>query len=100
MSFPANVDPEEVYKASREHIAECTWSIIKGAKDSDTLCYDGKSKDWSFAVVSFNIEVQGFPPGSRGYDGVVINGQTVVRMTREFAEELFNTVDKEMKSNS
>jgi hypothetical protein len=47
--------------------------------------------EWLFLVVEFDIEDQGFPPGSKGYDGTASNFKEgkVVRLTTELAREAF-----------
>jgi len=40
-------------------------------------------------VVAFDIEPQGHPPGSLGYDGAIGGPGGVVRLTREQAERAF-----------
>jgi len=52
--------------------------------------YEGKTESgWVFLAISFEIESQGHPKGSRGYDGVGRVGQTVIRFTRALAERAF-----------
>lgn len=56
------------------------------------------TKKWRYLAVEFDIEDQGFPPGSKGYDGtatsLVLIG-TIVRLTRELAEKAFKKARKE-----
>jgi hypothetical protein len=50
----------------------------------------GKKTSWRFVVVEFSIEDQGFPAGSKGYDGTVTSSEGVVmRLTRAQAERAF-----------
>jgi hypothetical protein len=49
---------------------------------------------WRFLVVAFSIEDQGFPPGSKGYDGTVVSGRSVVRLTREQAKRAYKRAKK------
>jgi hypothetical protein len=57
--------------------------------DPTMVTYQGVTEGWGFSVVSFDIEPQGFPPGSRGYDGAGVHDGTVIRLTRELAERAF-----------
>ena len=57
--------------------------------DPTMVAYQGTTEGWGFSVVSFDIEPQGFPPGSRGYDGAGVHDGTVIRLTRELAERAF-----------
>lgn len=52
--------------------------------------------EWIFLVVEFDIENQGFPPGSKGYDGTATDLRRVgiIHLTRELAEELFLAAEK------
>lgn len=51
-------------------------------------------------LMSFSIEDQGFPPGSRGYDGAAINKDKAVmlHLTRGQAEAFFQDADRTCKS--
>ena len=51
--------------------------------------YLGLAPGWRMTVVSFDIEPQGFPPGSRGYDGAAHHDTILIRLTRELAERAF-----------
>ena len=54
----------------------------------DAICYTGRTESgWSLLVVSFGIEDQGFPSGSRGYDGTAWRDGAVVHLSRELAEK-------------
>lgn len=70
------------------------------AKDSTIKSYSGNVGDWAVTVVSFGTEDQGFPKGSRGFDGTGMrlgnekHGGTVLRLTRELAERLFLLAEK------
>lgn len=56
-----------------------------------TQAYTGQADGWTFNVVAFPIEDQGFSPGTRGFDGsgtIVLGGRgTLLRLTRELAEK-------------
>jgi hypothetical protein len=54
--------------------------------------YKGSANGWTFLVVSFSIEDQGFPKGSRGYDGTGTRSAmgmpvTVMHLPRDLAEK-------------
>lgn len=40
-------------------------------------------------VADFDISDQGFPAGSRGYDGAVSMGMVVMRLPRSLAKKIF-----------
>jgi hypothetical protein len=65
----------------------------KRCKDNRTTppseFFEGTTHEWYFVSASFSIEEQGFPPGSRGYDGIGRKGSTVIRFTRPLAERVF-----------
>lgn len=78
-------------------------SIEKEAAAHKTIAYQGDAPGggavtaaagWHFVVASFDIEPQGFPPGSRGYDGAASNGSTIVRFTPELAEQAFKIAER------
>jgi hypothetical protein len=48
--------------------------------------YQGSSGGWLFNIAAFDIENQGFPRGSRGYDGATVRAGIIVRLTREQAQ--------------
>lgn len=56
--------------------------------------YQGEYQQYRIVVVEFSIENQGFPPGSKGYDGVVVAGTTVIHLTRELAKKAFDVAKK------
>lgn len=64
-----------------------TWEVLEGPKEKNAKFYQGMAGGWSFTVASFDIEDQGFPSGSRGYDGSAASGKAIVRLTRELAEK-------------
>lgn len=51
------------------------------------ILYVGKSAEWLYSIFSFSIEDQGFPKGTRGFDGTAVGVEhpTIVRLTREQA---------------
>jgi hypothetical protein len=81
-------------------------SVAKGIdwkeKDIDnnsynTKCYIGTVSKSRFLVASFDIEDQGFPPGSRGYDGSHTKRNTITRLTREQAERLCKDAESNLE---
>ena len=54
----------------------------------DARGYIGIVDDLRMVVVSFDIESQGFPPGTRGHDGTAMGGGAIVRFTRDQAKRL------------
>lgn len=54
----------------------------------DTRGFIGIIDDLRIVVMSFEIESQGFPPGSRGHDGTIMGDGTIVRFTRDQAKRL------------
>ena len=53
--------------------------------------YMGMANGWMFIIMSFSIEDQGFPQGSRGYDGsgtITLGGKGIMlHLTRALAEK-------------
>jgi hypothetical protein len=72
-----------------EH-GELSWEEIDvkddPAKAFATKAYKGHGEGWVFTIVSFDIEPQGFPPGSRGYDGAAVHKGTILHLPRDVAE--------------
>jgi len=54
---------------------------------------------WNYVLVEFDIEDQGFPPGSKGYDGTAFKAGTVVHLPRELAELAFKKAKEQEKKN-
>lgn len=54
----------------------------------DAKGYIGIVTQARFVLASFDIEHQGFPPGSRGYDGTCTIGSSIIHLTREQAQRL------------
>jgi hypothetical protein len=65
-----------------------TWFEVE-SPGPDSKAFKAYSRNWNLLVISFDIESQGFPPGSRGYDGTAAGNDTVIRLTRELAEKLY-----------
>lgn len=66
------------------------WKPLTSAPPG-SQAYTGQADGWTFNIVAFSIEDQGFPKGSRGFDGsgtIVLGGRgTMLRLTRELAEK-------------
>jgi hypothetical protein len=60
----------------------------------DARAFTGTYGDWKLVIVDFDIENQGFPPGSRGYDGAASNRSklALVHLTREVAKKALDTL--------
>ena len=59
---------------------------------------EGKANNWHFVLVSFSIEDQGFPAGSRGYDGTARKDTArkdivVLRLPREVVRRAFEMAE-------
>ncbi len=63
----------------------------EAAGAGDARAFEGVGGEWRLTVASFDIESQGFPAGSRGYDGAAasMSRGLVTRLTRELAERAF-----------
>lgn len=55
------------------------------ASAHDARFYKGSGGGYEWTLASFSIAEQGFPPGSRGYDGMVVKGVFICRLPRELA---------------
>jgi hypothetical protein len=62
--------------------------------DATARGFTGRAGAWEVLLLSFSIEDQGYPAGSRGYMGTALNGGTMLRLTRELAEKLFKLAEK------
>ena len=53
-----------------------------------TRCFVGSTETWSFVIMDFSIESQGFPSGSRGADGAAtcMSKSLVLHLSRELAQ--------------
>jgi hypothetical protein len=63
------------------------------SEDDTALAFRGTAPVGTFIVVSFDIERQGFPKGSRGYDGTFAGGGTVIHLSRSVAEAVFKLAE-------
>jgi len=76
-----------------EMLPKLKWEVqvadASATGDPTAKFYLGTAPGWRVTVVSFDIEPQGFPPGSRGYDGAASHSSKLVHLTRELAERAF-----------
>lgn len=63
------------------------WERADGPSDHDARFFHGTASGWNFTLCSFDVAYQGFPEGTRGYDGAAASGKAIVRLTRELAEQ-------------
>lgn len=74
-----------------EAIETAHWTKLDAPPEAppDIELFNGSAEGWTLTAASFSIEDQGFPPGSRGYDGAATSTTkgVVVRLTREQAEK-------------
>lgn len=81
---------DQVLDDASRAIEIATWEKFdEFPTDHDAVAYRGRGDGWEFLVVSFSIEDQGFPKGSRGWDGTGRKKSTVLHLTRELAERGF-----------
>lgn len=66
--------------------------------ETPARAFMASNERWTITVVEFDIEYQGFPPGSKGYDGMVRKDATIVHMTREVAERIFKKAAAQPKA--
>lgn len=65
------------------------WKMLEPPPQEPTArCFLGTIDDRQYVAVDFDIEPQGFPAGSRGYDGTYRRAMTIMRIPRVFAERL------------
>jgi hypothetical protein len=70
------------------------------APEGSTYLRGQLASGWRLLVVEFDIEDQGFPPGSKGYDGTAAKGATIIRLTRELSELAFTRARDEEAEGS
>jgi len=74
-------------------LVTATWTRDKHGPQG-AIFYRGESTTgWTYIVASFDIEPQGFPPGTRGHDGTARRGGVILRLTRELAEKAFRLAE-------
>lgn len=71
--------------------------LLKGVPRG-TQGFTGKANGWTFIVMAFPIEDQGFSPGSRGYDGTgtfsAVGSNVIIRLPRPLAELACNLAEQ------
>lgn len=83
---------EDMQKALREiegAIPDVTWTKGSFPVPPGTGFFRGEGRGWTINVFDFDISDQGFPAGSRGYDGAANKPGLIVHLTRELAEKAF-----------
>jgi hypothetical protein len=75
------------------------WEMLPIKDHPEAMGYTGtygRSPLWRFVVASFDIENQGFPPGSKGYDGTAtdLSSGRVIHLPRETATALGQDAEK------
>ncbi len=73
------------------------WSLAEMAPKG-ARAFTGAGSGWHFVVVSFDIEDQGFPAGSRGYDGTARRGTVILHLDRAQAELLCTDAEEKTAS--
>ncbi len=71
------------------------WEKTDGPTEHEAKFFQGMAEGWSFTITSFDIAYQGFPEGSRGYDGAGTSGKAIMRLTRELAEKAFKLAEEQ-----
>jgi hypothetical protein len=86
----------ELIKEIEEDLPTVKWTPKKPIKaPEDATFYAGRGAGgWNLLAISFDIEDQGFPPGSKGYDGSATKEGTVMRLTQELAEKAFKLAEE------
>lgn len=79
----------EALRKAREVLPQLKWYKLPQPANPDMQVFEGLHENWRFVVASFEIESQGFPPGSRSYDGAATKVGLVLHLTRDLAEEAF-----------
>jgi hypothetical protein len=86
---------QQVLKEAEQAAEGAKWEVSAALETAvnpgGARAYETVHNGWKFVVVSFNIEDQGFPPGSLGYDGAATNKEkgVVLHLTRELAEKFY-----------
>ena len=75
--------------------ASWTRPPIPEMSDETVRAYLGEGDGWRITVVSFDIEPQGFPKGSRGFDGAAAHAGdgVMIHLTRPLAEKLYKLAE-------
>lgn len=68
---------------------------IDPESDPTAKSFSAEVDGWVLMVISYDIEPQGFPKGSRGYDGTAVRAGLVMRLTRELAEKIYKAAEEQ-----
>lgn len=88
-----NPTMEPILSELEAALPKTTWSRTDGPTEHGAVFVQGEGDGWKLTLCAFDIENQGFPPGSRGYDGAAVKGNIVLRLTRELAEKAFKLAE-------
>lgn len=86
------IDDEKINEYIKQGITWVKQPFPEGTPH-DAQGYIGIVTKARFVLASFDIEHQGFPPGSRGYDGTCTVDSTIQRLTRAQAQHLFDDAE-------
>ena len=97
-----DLDTDEFWKIEKEAFGGDDVLVTKEGvhwmSTGEAEGFTAHTKNWNFAVVEFGIEDQGFPPGSKGYDGTAHKTGTVLRLTRDLAKKAFNKIKEQYET--
>jgi hypothetical protein len=76
------------------------WLRIGGPADASARFLHGECSTWTALVADFSIVDQGFPVGSRGYDGTATKKSEplILHLPREAAQAAFEKAIKEVEN--
>lgn len=82
-------------------LSKLTW-VHKPLDEARAWSYQGSGEGINVCVVEFNLEPQGFPKGSKGYDGAATivehhGSPVIVHLTRELAEKAYRIAAQQEK---
>lgn len=83
-----------------------TWTEDKGVQKNMPTEVKARAYEthhasgWRILVVSFSLEGQGFPPGSRGWDGTAahLDRGVMTRLTRELATKFGELAERSLSA--
>lgn len=94
---------EKLIESLKSNIVEGNfkWMEIPPPEGCESSAYSGTAPDgMNILVIEFSIEDQGFPKGSKGYDGTVSKGGHIMRLSgpyRTIAEDAFKQAKSKTK---
>jgi hypothetical protein len=85
----ARLEMAIMLRAAADMLPTMKWKQEPGPKDHDARLFVGECEGWRAVVTDFDISDQGFPPGTRGYDGAItsITPPMLLHLTRELAQK-------------